>query len=121
MKKQTLQMVPIVVLFLICVQLATAWVFARFVHYHAQRQILAPAHYTADVIPVMSGVPADQQADFRKSEDGQYFIRVATLGTAHHIARTTSDLLPPFFFALLGLVVSVWIQRKQSSQARGGK
>jgi hypothetical protein len=113
MKKQALRLLPTVILFVICLQLATEWAFARFVHYHAQRQTLAPAHYTVDVIPVLSGMPYNRQTDFRKSEDGQYYVRVATLGTAHHMARTTSDLLSPFLFALSGLIVTLWIQRKQ--------
>lgn len=114
MKRQGQLAFPILVLIMICLWIASAWVFARFVHYHAQRQILAPAHYTADVVPVATGVPgAGKLADFRKSEDGQYFVRVATLGTAHHLARTTSDLLPPFVLALVGLVVALIGQRKQ--------
>ena len=121
MKKQTIQALPTVILFIICLQLATTWVFARYVHYHAQRQILAPAHYTVDVIPVTTGMSDNRLTDFRKSEDGQYNVRVATMGTAHLMARTTSDLLPPFSIALLGLAVSVWIQTKQAAQANAGK
>jgi hypothetical protein len=92
-------------------------VFARYVHYHAQRQILAPAHYTADVVPVGTGVPVGGElADFRESEDGRYYVRVATLGTAHHLARTTSDLLPPFVFSVLGVVVAIVVQRKRKPE-----
>ena len=118
MNKQSLQALPTVILVMICFWIASAWVFARFVHYHAQRQILAPAHYTADVVPVTTGVPGGgESADFRKSEDGQYYVRVATLGTAHHLARTTSDLLPPFGLALVGVIVALIFQRKQKPES----
>ena len=99
---------------MICFWIASAWVFARFVHYHAQRQILPPAHYAADVVPVATGAPGGgESAGFGKSEDGRYYVRVATLGTAHHLARTTSDLLPPFGLALVGVIVALIVQRKQ--------
>ncbi len=112
MKKRSLQALPTIILVMICFWSASAWAFARYVHYHAQRQILAPAHYTADVIPASTGVPGGaESADFRKSEDGQYYVRVATLGTAHHLARTTSDLLPPFALALVGVIAAVVVQR----------
>ena len=117
MKRQTLQALPIVIMLMICVWIAGAWTFARFVHYHAQRQILVPAHYTADVISAASSAPDTRDmADFRKSEDGQYFVRVATLGTAHHMDRTTSDLLPPFILALGGFVLSVLLQKRQNAE-----
>ena len=117
MNKQRLQALPMVILVMICFWIAGAWAFARFVHYHAQRQMLAPAHYTADVIPVADAPTENRQlADLKKSEDGQYYVRVATLGTAHYIARTTSDLLPPFVMALAGAVMAVWIQRKQKAE-----
>lgn len=117
MKKRSLQALPTLVLVMICFWIVIEWAFARYVHYHAQRQILAPAHYTADVIPVSTGVSGGaESADFRKSEDGQYYVRVATLGTAHHLARTTSDLLPPFALALLGVIAAVVVQRNQKPE-----
>jgi len=117
MKRQTLQRFPMVILIMICLWIASTWVFARFVHYHAQRSILPPPHYTAEVIPVTGGASGNRElGDFRTSEDGRYYVRVATLGTAHHIARTTSDLLPPFVLALAGVVITGWIQRKQSAE-----
>ncbi len=117
MKKRILQALPTIILVMICFLIASEWVFARFVHYHAQRQILAPAHFTADVIPASTGVAGGvESADFRKSEDGQYYVRVATLGTAHHLARTASDLLPPFALALVGVIAALVVQRKQKPE-----
>lgn len=110
MHQHKLRHLPIVVLSIVCVQLAVAWGMARFVHYHDQRQILPPAHYTADVLPA---APGQDATEFRLSEDGQYNVRVATLGTAHHMARTSSDLLPVLFFALMGLIATLWIHVTQ--------
>jgi hypothetical protein len=118
MNKQTQQAFPTIMLTMICLSIAIIWIFARFVHYHAQHQILAPAHYTANVIPATDRTTENQQLmDFKKSEDGQYYVRVTTLGTAHHIRRTTSDLMFPFIFALGGVIVAVWIRRKQKTES----
>ena len=117
MKRQTLQVLPMVMLIAICISTAGAWGFARFVHYHAQRQILPPAHYTADVVPVAgNSVDERELSHFRKSEDGQYYVRVATLGTAHHLPRTTSDLLPPFVLALVGVIAALIAERKHKPE-----
>jgi len=120
MKKLTPQMVSTVILLMICLTTATKWVSARFVLDHSQRRILAPAHYKATVLPASAGVPAvDDSSEFRKTDDGQFYVRVATLGTAHHLERTTSDLLPPFILAVVGLVLTGWLQRKQSAELKG--
>ena len=104
------------ILIMICFWIASTWIFARFVHYHAQKQILAPAHYTADVIPVTGRAnETEPLADFKESKDGLYYVRVATLGTAHHIRRTTSDLIIPFILSLSGIVIAIWIQSKQKT------
>jgi hypothetical protein len=113
MNKYKLRHLPIVVLSIVCVQLAVAWGLARFVHYHDQRQILPSAHYTADVLPASAGAPEQDATEFRLSADGQSYVRVATLGTAHHMARTSSDLLPILFFTLMGLIATIWVQAKQ--------
>jgi hypothetical protein len=117
MKKQLLQLLPTVVLVIICLLIAIEWVFVRFVHYQAQRRILDPAHYTADVMPVSAGIQGRaESSEFRRSEDGQYYVRVATLGTAHHLERTTSDLLPPFALALAGVIAALVAQRRQKPE-----
>jgi hypothetical protein len=117
MKKQVLQVLPTVVLVIICFCIATEWVFVRFVHYKAQRRILNPAHYTVDVMPVSAGIQSRaDSSEFCMTEDGQYYMRVATLGTAHHLERTTSDLLPPFALALAGVIAALVAQRRQKPE-----
>jgi len=116
MTTRTLHTIPMCTLIMVCFWIASTWIFARFVHYHAQRQLLSPAHYTADVIAVTGGANEREPfADFKKSEDGLYYVRVATLGTAHHIRRTTSDLIIPFILSLSGIVIATWIQSKQKT------
>ncbi len=116
MKKRMVQVFPLIMMIMICFWIALTWVGVRFVHYHAQRAILAPAHYTAEVIPVGNGTADKELSRFRKSEDGQYYVRVATLGTAHHLTRTTWDLFPPFLLGLLGVVILVWMQRRANAE-----
>lgn len=117
MKKQVLQVLPTVVLVIICLLIATELVFVRFVHYKAQRRILDPTHYTANVIPVSAGKQGRaDSSEFLRTEDGQYYVRVATLGTAHHLERTTSDLLPPFVLALAGVIAALVAQRRQKAE-----
>lgn len=48
-------------------------------HYHAQHRVLKPADDTVSVTPV-SG---DSGHERRISDDGQYAVRVTTLGSAH--------------------------------------
>jgi len=112
------QILPVVVLVMICFWTVSTWVFARFVHYHAQYRVLKPAHYTASVEPVPTASRViGESGDYQKSEDEEFYVRVTTLGTAHHVERTTSDLLPIFLFSLAGVVSSLWIQRKRKSKS----
>ncbi len=89
----------------------SSWAIAYFMHYHGQRQVLRPADYDATVVPA-AGADVAPGKDFRRSEDGGYFVLVATLGTAPYIDRTTSDLLPVFLLSAVGLVIALWAQRK---------
>jgi len=112
------QILPVVVLVMICFWTVSTWVFARFVHYHAQYRVLKPAHYTASVEPVPTASRViGESGDYQKSEDEEFYVRVTTLGTAHHVERTTSDLLPIFLFSLAGVVSSLWIQGKRKSKS----
>ena len=110
-------MLPLVIFAMICFWTVSTWVFARFVHYHAQYRVLQPAHYTAKVEPVATASQViGESGDYQKSEDEKFYVRVTTLGTAHHVERTTSDLLPIFVFSLAGIVSSLWIERKRQSK-----
>jgi uncharacterized ion transporter superfamily protein YfcC len=108
MKKQQerfYQMLPVVIFVMICFWTVSTWVFARFVHYHAQYRVLKPADYTAKVEPVATASRViGESGDYQKSEDEKFYVRVKTLGTAHHVERTTTDLLPIFVFSLGGVV-----------------
>ena len=117
MKMQTLQKVVMIILATMCVVTGFTWGHARLYIYHSQSRLLAPADYLAEVIPVSSGVPDNRQAEFRKTDNGQYYVHVNTLGTAHYIDLMTPYLLGQFFLALSGYIVCVWIQRKQFRDA----
>ena len=112
-------MLPLVIFVMICFWTVSTWVFARFVHYHAQYRVLKPPHYTAKVEPVATASQViGESGDYQKSENEKFYVRVTTLGTAHHVERTTSDVLPIFVFSLGGGVSSLWIQRKRKSKAQ---
>lgn len=113
MKIQTLQKVLVSLLVVSCLSNGVDWAFKRFYIYRSQGWLLAPADYHAEVRPVTIGVPDNRQADFRKSNDGQYYVRATTLGTAHYIKRITGHLIYPFVLALAVSVVWVLMRRKQ--------
>lgn len=102
---------------LICFWSVGQFVFARFVLYHAQYRVLDPAHYTVDVVPIatMPDKEAPPRDGFRKSNDGTSLVKVTTLGTAHHIDRTITDLLPFFIFGIAGLGMSIYSKRKRAT------
>lgn len=113
MKIQTLQTVLVSMLVLSCFTNGMDWAFKRFYIYRSQGWLLAPADYHAEVRPVTIGVPDNRQAEFRNSNDGQYYVRVSTLGAAHYIKRITPNFVIPFILALAVSIVWVWMRRKR--------
>ena len=77
---------------------------------------MSPADYGVEVRPVTIGVPDNRQAEFQKTIDGQYYVRVHTLGTAHYIDRVTGNFVIPFVPALGMLIVWVWTRPKRSRE-----
>src|ERR1043165_2796359 len=66
-------------LFFICMVAASQWCLNRFWLYHAQNRVLQPSDYTVSVAPAVSG----SAADARLSDDGQFSVKVVTVGTSH--------------------------------------
>jgi len=114
MKIQTLQKVLVSLLVVSCLSNGMDWAHKRFYIYRSQGWLLEPADYHAEVRLVTIGVPDNRQAEFRKSNDGQYYVRVITLGTAHYIKRITGHLVYPFVLALAVFIVWLWMRRKQA-------
>ncbi len=108
---------PLPLFALICFWAVSQFVFARFVLYHAQYRVLDPAHYTVAVVPVAAKTDGVTPArdGHRESENGAYFVKVTTLGTAHHIDRTITDLVPFFLFGVAGLGAVIYSQRKRAT------
>lgn len=113
MKIRTLQKVLVSLLVLSCFTNGVDWAHKRFYIYRLQGWLLEAADYHAEVRPVTIGVPDNRQAEFRKSNDGQYYVRVTTLGTAHYIKRITGHLVYPFVLALAVSIVWLWMRRKR--------
>jgi hypothetical protein len=93
-----------------------AWTIAFFTHYHAQHQLLRPADYDVTVVPAAGAATPGE--DYRLSEDGKFFVRVFTLGTAHYIDRITADLLPVVLLSVAGIVTALCVQRKFCKSAK---
>jgi hypothetical protein len=109
--------IPLTLFALICFWAVGQFVFARFVLYHAQYRTLDPAHYTVSVVPVaaMTDGTAQPRDGSRQSDDGAYLVKVTTLGTAHHIDRTITDLVPFFLFGVAGLGAVIYSRRKRAT------
>jgi hypothetical protein len=141
MKKQSIQRIQTVILVVICLWIASGWIFARYVHYHSQNRNLNPndyeimvvsnAEYDALVDPDQTKVTLQNGSEFIKGPHWNAsgfkalagnagYARVTTKGTAHHLSRTTSDLLPPFLLALFGVVLSLRHSTKNQTRAEPG-
>jgi hypothetical protein len=99
---------------MICSWSLASVVITYFVHYHAQHQVLRPADYDVTVVPA-SSADAAPSGDYRLSEDGAYYVRVMTLGSAHYVDRTTSDLLPVFLMGAVGFATAVYVLRRSAA------
>lgn len=112
-KSRFVDMLPLVLFVMICGQAIMQFVFVRYVHYHAQNRVLNPADYSADVLPAASA-DDDSATSFRKSDDGEFVVKVTTLGTAHELSRFTTMLLPILGLGIAGVAASLYKLRQQS-------
>jgi hypothetical protein len=115
-KSQFISRLPLTLFALICCFSLSAWVFARFVHYHAQYRVLRPDDYIVTVMPATIAKDAPATGDtYRKSDDGAYLVKVTILGTAPYADRATTDLLPLFVLGVIGVGASAYAQRQNVS------
>jgi hypothetical protein len=138
MKRQSIHRIQTVILLVICFWIAGVWIFARYVHYHSQNRHLNPndyeimvvsdAEYDAIVDPDQTRITLQNGSEFIKGThwnasgfkalgSNAGYARVTTKGTAHHLNRTTSDLLPPFLLALFGAAFSLWHSTNNHTRA----
>lgn len=119
--------------FLLVLNLIMAWVFVQFVHYHAQSTVLSPADYTFDLAtkeeyraladPAIREVTYSDGRQLIKSAawdelrmasyyaptpDGNFYVRVTSLGTALMARRWTESMILVLMFALPALALSIW-------------
>ena len=106
-------MIKIVIV--MCLANGGSWLHSRFVIYRSQGWLLKPTDYQAEVVPASSAVPEERRDQFRKSVDGQYYVCVGTLGTAHYLGRVGPMLVGPFIMALLVFIMELWLRVKQRS------
>lgn len=101
-------------LYLTCVIAITQWGLDRFWLYHAQNRVLAPSDYTVSVLPGS----AEVTGDLRRSDDGQFVVKVTTLGTSHAMDHITNSLLPVVLVAIIGLAMT-WYAAKRPGPSAG--
>jgi hypothetical protein len=100
-------------LFFICMVAASQWCLNRFWLYHAQNRVLQPSDYTVSVAPAVSG----SAADARLSDDGQFSVKVVTVGTSHAMDQVTNSLLPVFLLGAIGIAATLYVARRRDRQA----
>lgn len=99
-------------LYIICLMAASQWCLHRFWLYHAQNRVLQPSHYTVSVAPAAAGVSEGA----RLSDDGQFAVKVMTVGTSHAMDRVTDSLLPLFLLGVIGLAATWYVARRRDPQ-----
>jgi len=101
-----------VFLFIICVAATSQWCLNRFWLYHAQNRVLQPSDYTVAVVPAAAGLTSD----VRLSDDGQFAVKVITVGTSHAMDQVTQSLLPVFVLGVTGLAAAWYASRRHDGQ-----
>jgi hypothetical protein len=119
--KKIYEIAPMICLAMICFWAVCSWTLARYVLYDAQNRLLSPEHYEFEIVTAEDyALLSDetQRQAFRPVGDGNRYLRVTTKGTAHHIERTTSDLLPIFLIAAVGLIIMLASQKGRKDVIR---
>jgi len=101
-----------ITLFIICVSAASQWCLNRFWLYHAQNRVLQPSDYTVSVEPAVSG----SSGDARLSDDGQFSVKVMTVGTSHAMDQVTNSLVPVFLLSVIGIAVTLYVARRRDQR-----
>ena len=99
-------------LLIICLSAASQWCLSRFWLYHAQNRVLQPSDYTVSVAPAASAT----YGDTKLSDDGQFAVKVMTVGTSHAMDQVTNSLLPVFLLGVIGLAAALYVGRRPNQQ-----
>ena len=128
---------------LLVINIFWAWVFVRFVHYHAQYSSLSPDDFTAEVVTKAElaklADPAIREVEFAdgrtlvKSQawddlqmasayapasDGKLYVRVTSKGTAIFSRRWGENTVLLLIFALPALLLSIWHFAREARKAQ---
>lgn len=101
-----------ITLFIICIHAASQWCLYRFWLYHAQNRVLQPSDYTVSVTPAARG----SSGDARLSDDGQFSVKVMTVGTSHAMHEVTHSLLEVFGLGVIGVAVTLYVARRRDQR-----
>jgi hypothetical protein len=134
----TCRLIPFAIFAVLLTNVVSAWVMMEFVHRDAQYRSLAPEHYLVEVLSpadydlladpsnrdvVLSDGRRIQKAPvwdeivlpkYKLTDDGKFYVRVTTKGTAHMLPYVRHHFLMFGFFAACGLFASLWNLRLKS-------
>ena len=99
-------------LFTICIVAASQWCLYRFWLYHGQSRVLQPSDYTVSVAPAVPG----SSGDARLSDDGQFSVKVVTIGTSHSMHEVTHSLLQVFCLGVIGVAATLYVARRRDQR-----
>jgi DNA-directed RNA polymerase specialized sigma24 family protein len=134
----TRRLIPIAVFAVLLCVVASRWIMMHFVLRDAQYRSLDPQYYIVQVVPAADyrnlADPANREVrlsdgttirkapiwdevvlpNYRPTDDGQFYVRVTTKGTAHVLPYVDGDFLLFGFVTACGLLISVWNLRLKS-------
>lgn len=117
MKAQTIQKLrSVMIQFVIVMSLVNGFMWLHWRFGNSQNWRLPPGDYRARVIPVNNPLPEQQAEQFRKTNDGLYYVQVIMDRVPCWFAP---NLLGPFILALPIFILDLRLRAKQrASEAK---
>jgi hypothetical protein len=130
-------LLPVLIFWMLLVDIIGTWAFMRFVHYDAQNSNLAPEFYNVELLTERDfkslSDPQQEQVtlsdgtthrkaplwyertlpNYKRSTDGKHYILVTTKGTSYLLPTMQPHLIKFGIWAALGLAVCVWNERRR--------
>lgn len=134
----TYRLLPSVILAMLLITVVLQWITMNVVHRDAQYRSLAPEYYLVEVLTptdyrlladpsnrdvVLSDGRRIEKApvwdeivlpNYKLTDDGKFYVRVTTKGTAHMLPYVGPHFLMLGFLAACGLLASLWNFRLKS-------
>ena len=133
----TRRLIPAAVFCVLLMAVLGCWHSLQFVHWDAQYRSMDPQHYIVEVVTATDyhnlADPANREVKlsnghtiqkapiweetilpkYKPTDDGRFYVLVTTKGTAHVLPYVSGYLFMFGFFAVCGLVLSLWNSRQK--------